>query len=360
MEKDITNLLNSIPKEIISLFNKDSTYLVGGAVRDYLLNRPFFDFDFIVSKEDFHLLPSKLEKQALKYIVLNREALPLYRVFLEDFTFDFTPFEDLESDIYKRDFTINAIYVNLGNSKLYYHPFSLEDLDGKVLRVCSHDSIKIDPVRFMRAFRFLAQYQLKIEDNTRAVVLNSKDLYFLSKRERARLELLKFLKNNIEEIKESVLQIFDNFDFSFAARVYIAQKLPELRKNFNRDSTFLDILKAYFLGKSYSQFIYGLTEKELELLEFMNLKVANDFESLFNVFYIKRSKPEFLLLNIVANFNEDLVEKFAKIIITWKKEKVKFDIVDAYARKNLVSIDVAYREVLKERFLRIYENICNN
>jgi tRNA nucleotidyltransferase/poly(A) polymerase len=358
VEKDLGSLVDLIPQTIKNLFNPHKTYLVGGAVRDFLLQKDFFDFDFIVPKEDFNLLSTKLSN--LKYIVLNREIFPLYRVFFDRFTFDFTYYVDLETDIQKRDFTINAIYLNLGNLEIISHPKSFYDLKDGILRVCSINSIRDDPVRFMRAFRFLSQFHLEIEENTKNILKDSKDLYFNVKKERARFELLKFLKGDIDDIKNALIQVFADFDFSFLCRIHFSELLPDLRRNLNKDSTYLDILKAYFLGQEYPQFRFGLTEKELEYIEYIDEKIIPNFESLFEAFYRKKDKVEFLLLNIVANFEEEILPKYIEILRLWKKTKVRFSEVQRFASENNLSIDRAYKEVLRGELFKIYEDICHS
>ncbi|BAL80611.1 tRNA nucleotidyltransferase/poly(A) polymerase family protein [Caldisericum exile] len=360
MEKDLRNIVLLIPQRIKNLFNLGRTYLVGGAIRDFLLQKAFFDFDFVIPKDEFAFVSAKLENENLKYILLNREMFPLYRVFLDHFTFDFTYYEDIESDVQKRDFTINAIYLNLGNLEIISHPSSFDDIKNGLLRVCSGNSIKDDPVRFMRAFRFLSQYQLKIEENTKNIIKDSKDLYFGVKRERARVELLKFLKNNTDNIKNALMQVFDDFDFSFASRIRYGENLPELQKNLNKDSKYIDLLKAYFLRCKYPQFLFGLTEKELEYIKFMDVMVGADFKSLFEAFYRKKNKFEFLLLNIVANFDEEEIKKYIEVVRAWRKTKIKFSEVEMFARVNNISISDAYKEVLKGEFKKIYENICHS
>jgi hypothetical protein len=359
VEKDLANIIKAIPGEILWLIEASSTYLVGGAVRDYLLDKPFFDYDFIITSKDFESLPYKLKEKNLKYILLNRMTFPLYRVFLNNFTFDFTTYNNLEEDALKRDFTVNAIYVNVGDLKTYSHPLAFDDLRNRTLRVCSVNSVRNDPVRYMRAFRFLAQYHFSIEEETRLLLHTSKDLYLTSKRERARVELLKFLKNSVDDIKYAVSLVFDGVDFSFIRRILIGEKIPELHKNVNKDSTYLDMLKAYFLSKTHNEFLYGLTIKEMEFVSFMDEKIESNFESLFDAFYEKRGRPEFVILNIVANFNTDLLPICIEVIRNWKKEKVNFSEVEAFAKENSLTIDKAYREVFRRKCRRIYENICH-
>lgn len=144
------------------------TYLVGGAVRDALLGRPCGDRDFVVvgatpeqmTAQGFRpvgrdfpvfLHPQTGEEYALARC--ERKAGRGYR----GFTVLATPDITLEQDLARRDFTINAIARDDDGSLV--DPFDgIADLQAHVLRHVS-DAFVEDPVRILRAARFMARWQ---------------------------------------------------------------------------------------------------------------------------------------------------------------------------------------------------------
>lgn len=142
-------------------------YLVGGAVRDELLNRPIGERDWVVVGatpadlesrgflpvgKDFpvFLHPETREEYALAR--LERKVAPGYR----GFTTEFSPAVTLEQDLARRDLTVNAMAKD--SSGRIIDPFGgRADLERRVLRHVS-DAFVEDPVRILRVARFLARF----------------------------------------------------------------------------------------------------------------------------------------------------------------------------------------------------------
>ncbi len=142
-------------------------YLVGGAVRDALLERPVHERDWVVvgaSPEqlaaqgytpvgrDFpvFLHPDTHEEHALAR--LERKTAPGYRGFVTDFS----PAVTLEQDLQRRDLTINAI-AQAADGTLIDPYGGRRDLEARLLRHVS-DAFVEDPVRVLRVARFAARF----------------------------------------------------------------------------------------------------------------------------------------------------------------------------------------------------------
>ncbi len=143
------------------------TYLVGGAVRDELLNYPFFEKDWVVVGatvddmlaagyqqvgKDFpvFLHPQTKEEHALART--ERKTAAGYKGFEVHASAEVT----LEDDLIRRDLTINAIAKDEKGD--FIDPFNgIDDINNKVLR---HVSVAFaeDPVRILRIARFMARY----------------------------------------------------------------------------------------------------------------------------------------------------------------------------------------------------------
>ncbi len=142
-------------------------YLVGGAVRDKLLGLPVKERDYVVvgatvenmlelgfrqvGKEfPVFLHPKTSEEYALAR--MERKVKPGYK----GFAFDTSPDVDLQSDLIRRDLTINAMAED-EEGKLYDFYGGKKDIDKKILRHVS-PAFAEDPVRILRIGRFLARY----------------------------------------------------------------------------------------------------------------------------------------------------------------------------------------------------------
>jgi len=196
-----------IPLPIPPLLNKirdllpqTDIHLVGGAVRDMLLNRLARDLDFA--------LPSKAIASARKvanalqadFMVLDKER-DTARVILTDAdgarTFlDFASWRgnSLEEDLRKRDFTLNAIAFDLQAQTLHDPLNGASDLRARLLRACSPTSLADDPVRILRAVRLAAEFDFKIEPAVRKAMKESAPLLPNVSPERKRDEMFKILE----------------------------------------------------------------------------------------------------------------------------------------------------------------------
>ncbi|MEW5772057.1 MAG: HD domain-containing protein [Thermodesulfobacteriota bacterium] len=136
--------------------------LVGGAVRDLLLGSPAAERDFLV-------LDAAPEEFTARFPTakLVGKAFPVYILAGEEYAFPRS--EGLTGDLLARDFTINALALDLpgypaipdrADPALLHapHPDSLADLAGRVLRPASKTALADDPLRVFRASRFLARF----------------------------------------------------------------------------------------------------------------------------------------------------------------------------------------------------------
>lgn len=155
---------------------KARIYLVGGAVRDALLNRETFDLDFTLAKDAIRTGRRIANSLQADFFPLDEER-DTGRIILSDdqggrFTMDFAAFRgpNLESDLTGRDFTLNAIACDLSDEALHDPLNGVTDLKEKCLRMCSKTSFKDDPVRILRGVRLAAEFDLHILPETRTAM----------------------------------------------------------------------------------------------------------------------------------------------------------------------------------------------
>ncbi len=141
--------------------------LIGGAVRDLLLDRPVHDLDYVVEGDGLLVGRKLADALGAAYYPLDESrkiARVVWKPEEETLVVDISSLigMTLEEDIRRRDFTINAMAM-LPDGRLFDLLGGAEDLKQRVLRLCSPDSLHNDPVRTIRAVRFLYLFDLTPE-----------------------------------------------------------------------------------------------------------------------------------------------------------------------------------------------------
>jgi tRNA nucleotidyltransferase (CCA-adding enzyme) len=180
---------------------EEPVYLVGGAVRDLLLGRPRADVDLVVVG-DAAALATRLgaemienERFATAKVRLDGHELDLATARTETYPRpgalpEVAPAGEIESDLARRDFTINAIALPLRGDPVPIDPHGgRADLEASLLRVLHRRSFVDDPTRALRAARYAARFGFRLEQETEAL-LRETDLETVSA-DRRRAELLR-------------------------------------------------------------------------------------------------------------------------------------------------------------------------
>ena len=185
------------------------SYLVGGLVRDVLLGRDTADIDIAVASDALEIAPKVAAAFGGKYVPLDR-VNRVGRVVLIDeqspsaggqWEIDFTTFqESIEQDLARRDFTIDAMAVDLSQLGKKFADVQLidpfkgrGDLRRRVLRVVTETVFESDAVRLLRAVRLAAELGFSIDKKTQALIQRHSHLIADVAGERIREELLRLL-----------------------------------------------------------------------------------------------------------------------------------------------------------------------
>ncbi len=199
----LTKLSNLLAKQGIQ------SYVVGGFVRDVLLGRDTADIDIAVAADALEIAPKLATALGGKYVPLDR-INRVARVILvnkgepstkSQWKLDFSTVKGtIEQDLARRDFTIDAIAVNLSQLGKDYtdvpliDPFNgWNDLHQGVIRTVAETAFESDAARLLRAVRLAAELGFSIDKETEALI--QRQSYFITRvaGERIREELLRLL-----------------------------------------------------------------------------------------------------------------------------------------------------------------------
>ena len=306
-------LQEGIPKEkVVARF-------VGGCVRKHLLNEKIDDID-VATILTTDQIKEKLKDTNLKVIdtgvqhgtvtlISNNHKIELTTL-RKDIKTDgrhaevvFT--DDWKQDSERRDFTINAIYMDI-NGKLFDPQMGTVDLKNNNVKFIGDPQKRIeeDYLRIIRFIRFKIMYEITVEPTTANAIKQNLDGIKKISKERILIELLKILDlqnfleiNRNNNLKEIFLKIFPEF-------LYL-NRLERLKKIYKNSELNRDILLAILLideKENHEYFLhkYNVSNKITGALERFNK----------NLYKIKNNKDFFekdLIKNVYLNGKNHLI-----------------------------------------------------
>ena len=174
----------------ISNTNKFSIFLVGGAVRDSILNIKSKEIDIAISGDIHHFL-DVLSPFGIK--ILQKSQFNTFKVKFKSSIIDISQTRkeaylpkgslpsvkasSIEDDLARRDFTVNSLAVEINNSNtfLLIDLFNgLNDIQNKVIKVIHANSFQDDPTRIFRAIRFCNRLSFTLDINTNKLIESNK------------------------------------------------------------------------------------------------------------------------------------------------------------------------------------------
>jgi len=185
-------------------------YIVGGYIRDFLLNIKTFDTDFaLIGVETIEFARTFAKKVKGHFVLLDPEN-EIARVVMSD-KMHFVDFakcvgNSIEEDVARRDFSINSIAYDIKNDKIIDIFDGQKDIQNKLVRIFDEKNIFDDPIRILRAYRFASKYDFEIEEDSRKILNKNLKLMRINKiaAERIQVEFLKLLdgKNSTKTLLE--------------------------------------------------------------------------------------------------------------------------------------------------------------
>ena len=189
-----------LPTDLAGLIRSQSNgqqiWLVGGALRNHFLDLKQPDLDFAVDDHAISLARGLADTLKVPYYVLDKRRDAARVILPGRGTLDFARLraQTIEADLRLRDFSMNALAVDLDDPERLIDPLGgLQDLKDGVLRACTRDSIDRDAIRSLRAVRLSAGLTLRLEDQTKRQIRRSAVALSNCPAERRRDELSKML-----------------------------------------------------------------------------------------------------------------------------------------------------------------------
>jgi poly(A) polymerase len=173
----------------LPLDRTQSVFIVGGALRDALLGRAVHDVDIAMAGDSAAFATAAADLLATRSVPIDLEHLGVHRLPLADGAIDIVQLQgDLETDLARRDLTINALAVRLTDlpdaglaaldrGAVIDRHRGLADLAAGIVRFTSPRVVPADPLRALRAVRIATEIGFTVDrDSERAIADNARSL----------------------------------------------------------------------------------------------------------------------------------------------------------------------------------------
>ncbi len=297
-----TQLINQIPEndkkdlEFISSKIKESgyeSYLIGGSVRDLILGKKPHEYDLTTSSHPEHV------KKLFKRVIETGIQHGTVTVMLADNAYEITTFRkdidytdgrrpdkiefgaSLSEDMKRRDFTMNAIALDILSGKMIDENNGIADIQNKLIRTIGNPLERFgeDGLRPIRAIRFQSTLNFQIESETYKAIFLTRHITEKISRERFHDELNKIL--NSQNAFIGLYELYKNQIFElFTNKVFTKNLNLELLKNIDKLEVSPLGLRLVFLLNLLLEDNDKLSKAEVILKDFRYSK-NNSKDSLF-------------------------------------------------------------------------------
>ena len=395
MDKKLLELKKRIKEDellrSVNLFfslTNTTVYLVGGYIRDLLLNKESSDIDIIVDAPTSTVKALAHFLNATVFYLRKREIYARVMIMREGRRIDvsFINEENFKEELERRDFTINSMAINItklfkDEDDFFIDYFNgLKDIDGKVIRQTNPNVFEEDPIRVLRAFRFKNLLGFEIEKETMKNLKTHKSELDKVSPERMRDEFFRItLMDNkiLYDLYENEIltEIFPHLDFEFLemALTNLDEAISKPEKYFKQE----EVREVFvnFWNEPVGKEVFHIQTFKLALLSFgeetpalfirkkfnASLRTCTKVQNVIFAFkYLKNSFEEgqdILSIDFIGTFfrtyKKETIEAYLLLTFYYKNSK-KFpkkevlDFISLFVKNRFKSLVISGNEIVKD------------
>ena len=327
--------------------NGYQAYIVGGFVRDYILNRESYDVDICTDAT-----PKEIKE------VFNEVSIPKFEygsiyLKLQNIDYEITTFrkeikyehnrkpveveyiKDFKEDLLRRDFTVNTICMDKDGNIVDLLD-GVSDLNKKLIRTIKDPDtvLKEDALRIIRAVRFATVLNFKLDEELKKAIINNKSLLQTLSYERKKEELTRILTSEYKEYGISLIKELG---------------LKEDLEIDNLDKALLtkDILGMWIAIDSNNKYLVTKAEKSLKEHVYDMIKEGINIYTMYRYgSYVTSVAAELQGLN-----RQEYLNKYEELPIKNIKD------INITSEEICKSINLTNRKLLKDIYPRLEEDI---
>lgn len=326
----------------------EKLYYVGGVVRDEILGIPSFDTDFCYEGNAIEFA----KKQGLNIIKENPD-FGTVRVLIDNQEIDIASTRcesypkqghlpcvsnigcPLKDDLYRRDFTINALAKNTITGEIIDFFNGQDDLKNKKLRILHDNSFIEDPSRIIRGLKFSVRFGFELEEHTKLL----------------QEEYLANINYNLSfhRLKKELKETF-NLNKKIAYDKFVEQEIYKLLgknqevKNYNIDENLINKFSPKHTWLVYIG-IFDLSNFELNSEEKLIIDSYNNIKDIipkdnYEIYKLFSDKPLESLLIYAFSIDQDVVLNYLKNLKNIKPEITGQDLLQLNVKQGVI-----YKEI---------------
>lgn len=376
--------------------NGYQAYVVGGAVRDFLMGKTPHDYDLTSDAlpsqisdvfKDFYQEHSG-EKHGTIRVIVDHKPIEITTFRCDEGYTDYRRPDNVEfvKDVYidskRRDFSINAFYYSEGH--IYDFHEGLEDLNNKVIKTIGNPSTRFheDALRILRAIRFSAKLGYEIESKTKAALLDCKEELNLIAKERILIELKEI--SSTSNFFRNVKEYFPIFKLIIPCLDKIGNSIDDIY-NFDTKSygdyiaslsalfSLREINNDFMLWKLFIKMDNESINAIKTLIKLKDINFNNSFDDDYINGLILLSKPVDInvfknyLINLynLKRFKNDDIDSILNRVDILSKGNTPYSLKDLEIDGNdLLKLGIEknqyFKEILNEVLLRCNQGDLNN
>lgn len=355
--------------------NNYEVYVVGGAVRDYLLGKTPSDYDLSTNAT-----PEEIKQVFANYftidtgikhgtvtVMIDHKLLEITTYREEEGYIDFrrpskvTFIKNIKSDLARRDFTINAICFN--RKFLDLHD-GINDLENKIIKAIGKPEERFteDPLRILRALRFASTLDFEIEKATKNAVLKYFPLLKKVSKERINVELSKLLVGkNVKQILIEYKDLLEKYIFKFRLSNMHINVIDEVSNDLVTKVSLLylnsdidDVTKSLKELKFPNKFI----KKIVNILKYYGYKIVNNEVEMLKVLKV----VEYVTLGIILDLKNTLEKgKYQAEINLYQNLKAKVLRINDLKINGRDLIKIGFKEglIIRNTLERLLDDVIN-